>query len=208
MKPVSTCAMKPISMAFALSVFFLAGCGANHPIKYYQVNYPTKDSVAPDAVNTSLMVRAFETSRLYLDDKIVYGFDSPEMGTYEYQRWAEPPVEILQSSLVRGLRASGRFKSVYSTRTDPGGRFILAGHLYDFKEVDSANGIVARLNYAVRLRDRKAASTVWEYSYNYDEPAAEKSVTAFVVAMDKNLERSVQAVQTGLQEYFRAHPLE
>jgi hypothetical protein len=80
--------------------------------------------------------------------------------------------------------------------------------LYDFKEVDSANGILARLNYTVRLRDRKAARTVWEYSYNYDEPATEKSVTAFVLAMDKNLQRSVQAVQTGLEEYFRAHPLQ
>jgi ABC-type uncharacterized transport system auxiliary subunit len=208
MTPVSTCALKVTLLSFAACLFFIAGCGANHPIKYYEVNYPSKDSVAPDAVNTGLLVRSFETSRLYLDDRIVYGFDSPEMGTYEYQRWAEPPAEMLQSALVRGLRASGRFKSVYSMRTDPDGRFILAGHLYDFKEVDSANGIVARLNYTVRLRDRKAARTVWEYSYNYDEPATEKSVTAFVLAMDKNLQRSVQAVQAGLEEYFRAHPLQ
>jgi len=203
----STCALKYILMAFAASAISLAGCAANHPIKYYQVNYPTKEFVAPDAVNTTLMIRAFETSHLYLDDKIVYGFDSPEMGTYEYQRWAEPPVEILQSVLARGIRASGRFKAVYTVRTDQMDRFVLLGHLYDFKEVDSANGIVARLNYDVRLRDRKSASSVWQYAYNYDEPATDKSMTAFVVAMDKNLQRSVQAVQAGLDEYFRAHPL-
>src|SRR5208283_3275182 len=122
----------------ALVVLGLIGCGSPRPIKYYQVTYPTKSVVAQDAINTTLMVRAFEASHLYLDDKMVYGFDSPEMGTYEYQRWADPPIEILQNALVRGLRASGRFKAVYTLRVDPDSRFIVAGHLYDFKEVDGA----------------------------------------------------------------------
>jgi ABC-type uncharacterized transport system auxiliary subunit len=192
---------------FALIALSLAGCGSPRPIKYYQVTYPTKSFVAQDAIDTTLMVRSFEASHLYLDDKMVYSLESPEMGTYEYQRWADPPVEILQNALVRGLRSSGRFKAVYTLRADPDGRFILAGHLYDFKEVDAAT-IVARLSYEVRLRDRKTGATVWEDSYSYDEPATDKSVPAFVAAMDKNVQRSVQEVQAGLEEYFRIHPVQ
>ena len=193
----------PAIVALAISS---VGCGSVRPIQYYQVAYPTKSIVAQDAINTTLMVRPFEASHLYLDDKIVYGYDSPEMGTYEYQRWAEPPVEILQNSLVRGLRSSGRFKAVYSLRADPDGRFVLAGHLYEFKEID-ATSIVARLTFAVRLRDRKTGTTVWDLTYSHDEPASEKSVSAFVEAMDKNIQKSVLEVQSGLDEYFRAHPL-
>jgi ABC-type uncharacterized transport system auxiliary subunit len=191
----------------ALSVLCLSGCAPPKPIKYYQVTYPTKAYIADDAINASLLVRPFEASHLYLDDKMVYGFDSPEMGTYEYQRWSEPPVEILQNALVRGLRSSGRFTAVSSMRADPSGRFILAGQLYDFREVDAAS-VVARLSYEVRLRDRKTGTTVWEHSYSYDEPATEKSVTAFVVAMDRNLQRSLQEVQSSLEAYFRAHPVQ
>jgi ABC-type uncharacterized transport system auxiliary subunit len=106
------------------------------------------------------------------------------------------------------LRSSGRFKAVYTLRADPNGRFILAGHLYDFKEVDSAQAVVARLNYEVRLRDRKLGTTVWEHTYTHDEPATEKTVSAFVVAMDKNVQRSVQDIQASLEEYFRAHPIQ
>jgi ABC-type uncharacterized transport system auxiliary subunit len=186
----------------------LAGCGAPKPIKYYAVNYPTKSTVAPDAVNASLMVRPFESSPLYLDDKIVYGFDSPEMGTYEYSRWANSPVEIMQIALVRGLRSTGRFQAVYTVRSDPNGRFILGGHLYDFKEVDSSSNVLARLTFIVYLRDRKTGKTVWDYSYNHDEPASEKSISAFVQAMDKNLDRSVQEVDAGLQKYFSANPVQ
>jgi ABC-type uncharacterized transport system auxiliary subunit len=197
----------PWFVGVALFVLCLSGCAPPKPIKYYQVTYPTKAYIADDAINASLLVRPFEASHLYLDDKMVYGFDSPEMGTYEYQRWSEPPVEILQNALVRGLRSSGRFTAVYSMRADPNGRFILAGQLYDFKEVDAAS-VVARLNYEVRLRDRKTGTTVWEHSYSYDEPATKKSVPAFVVAMDKNLQRSVQEVQASLEAYFRAHPVQ
>jgi ABC-type uncharacterized transport system auxiliary subunit len=193
--------------ASALVSSALAACGGSRPIKYYQVSYPTKSAVAPDAINTALMVRPFESSHLYLDNKIVYGFDSPEMGTYEYHRWADPPVEMLQYALVRGLRASGRFKAVYTLRADPDGRYILAGRLYDCKEVDGPT-IIARLSYDVRLRDRKTGTTVWEHSYSYDEPVAEKTVAAFVVGMDKNIQRSVQEIQSGLDEYFRANPIQ
>jgi ABC-type uncharacterized transport system auxiliary subunit len=184
----------------------LSGCGSTRPIKYYQITYPTSSATSSEIIDTIVMVRSFEASRLYLDDKMVYGMDSPEMGTYEYQRWAQPPVEILQDSLVRGLRASGRFKGVYSLRSDINGQFILAGHLYDFREVDGST-IVARLSYETRLRDRKSGATVWSHVYGHDEPASDKSISAVVQAMDKNVQRSVQEVQTGLEEYFRAHPV-
>ena len=183
----------------------LSGCGGTRPIKYYQISYPTASAASADAVDSVLMVRSFESSHLYLDDKIVYGFDSPEMGTYEYQRWVEPPVEILQDSLVRGLRASGRFKGVYALRSDVNGDFVLGGHLYDFKEVDGST-IVARLSFEARLRDRRSGLTVWSFTYNHDEPVAEKSVNAFVGAMDKNIQQSVHEVQAGLEQYFKAHP--
>jgi ABC-type uncharacterized transport system auxiliary subunit len=184
---------------------FLMSCGSPRPIKYYEVSYPTKSVVAPDAIDTTISVRLFEASPLYLDNKMVYGFDSPEMGTYEYHRWVEPPVMLLQNSLVRGLRSSGRFKGVYTLHADATSRYILGGQLYDFKEIDGPTTL-ARLAYITRLRDRKSGSTLWDYTYSHDEPATEKSLTAFVMAMDKNLQLSVQEVQAGLEEYFKAHP--
>jgi ABC-type uncharacterized transport system auxiliary subunit len=193
------------SSGIAALAFGLAACGAAKPAKYYQVTYPTKSFVADDALNVTLVVRPIEASPLYLDDKIVYGFDNPEMGTYEYQRWSQPPAEILQMALVRGLRATGRFRSVYSLRADPSERFILTGNLYDFKEVDG-NTIVARLNYEVRLLDRKTGAVLWTHAYTHDEPAAQKSVMSFVEAMDKNVQRSIQEIAASLEQYFRASP--
>jgi ABC-type uncharacterized transport system auxiliary subunit len=194
-------------LVFAAMAAVLTACGSARPIKYYELTYAsTAPTPSPDAINATLLVKPFEASHLYLNDMIVYGFDSLEMGTYQNERWAEPPVEMIQYALVRGLRATGRFRAVYTIRSDVNGEYVLAGHLYDFKEVDGSS-IVARLRYEVRLRDRKMGATVWTHLYKYDEPASDKSVLAVATAMDKNVQRSVQEVQSGLEEYFHAHPL-
>jgi ABC-type uncharacterized transport system auxiliary subunit len=204
-------AQKGALTCFSLMAGFLAlmtlcaGCGSSRPIKYYQIAYPTKSFVAHDAIDATLVVTPFEASHLYLDNRIVYGLDSPEMGTYQYQRWADPPVEMLQNVLIRGLRSSGRFKGVYAVRTASASQFILGGRLYDFREIDGP-AIVARLSFEIYLRDRKSGAVVWNHTYSYDEPVAEKTVVAVAAAMDKNVQRSVQEIETGLDDYFRAHP--
>jgi ABC-type uncharacterized transport system auxiliary subunit len=188
------------------AVVLLSGCAKPRAIKYYQINYPSNTSASQEMIDTMLLVRSFEASHLYLDDRIVYGYDSPEMGTYEDERWAGPPVEMLRDAIVRGLRSSGMFKGgVYIARSDLGGRYLLTGHLYDFRELDAAT-ISARLAFEARLWDRKTRTLVWSHSYSFDEPAAEKSVSAVAAAMDRNVQRSVQAIAADLTEHFKAHP--
>lgn len=196
----------PSEWAIVLAfVMLLSSCAKPRPIKYYQITYPASVPAAPEAIDTTLLVRSFEAPHLYLDDRIVYGYDSPEMGTYEDQRWAEPPVEMLRDSIIRGLRSTGKFRSVYIARSDMVGRYILSGYLYDFKELDGTT-ISARLGFEARLWDRKSRALLWSYSYSYDEPAAEKSVSAVAAAMDKNVRRGVQGIGESLTEYFKAHP--
>ena len=188
------------------AVVLLSGCAKPRAIKYYQITYPSNVSVSQEMIDTMLLVRSFDASHLYLDDRIVYGYDSPEMGTYEDERWAEPPVEMLRDAIVRGLRSSGMFKGgVYIARSDLGGRYLLSGHLYDFRELDAAT-VSARLAFEARLWDRKTRTLVWSHSYSFDEPAAEKSVSAVAAAMDRNVQRSVQAIAADLTEHFKAHP--
>ncbi|HXX16976.1 MAG TPA: ABC-type transport auxiliary lipoprotein family protein [Candidatus Eremiobacteraceae bacterium] len=193
------------SLAGLAALALCAGCGSSRPIKYYQITYPTNSFVAQDAIDATLVVTPFEASHLYLDNRIVYGFDSPEMGTYQYQRWADPPIEMLQNALVRGLRSSGRFKGVYTGRTSSATQFILGGRLYDFREIDGP-AIMARLRFDIVMRDRKSGAVVWTHSYSYDEPVPEKTVVAVATAMDKNVQRSIQEIEAGLTDYFRVHP--
>ncbi len=193
-------------LAAAVLALALAACGSSRPIKYYQLTYPTSAPSATAPLNVTLLVRTFDSSHLLKEEGIVYSVKPQELGVYQQQRWIAPPVDMLQDALVRGLRSSGRFRSVMIVRGEGGGDYALAGSLYEFGEVDGAE-IVARLTYTVRLRDRKTGMIVWTHNYNHDEPASAKTVPAVVAAMDKNVQRSVQEVQAALEEYFVAHPV-
>jgi ABC-type uncharacterized transport system auxiliary subunit len=195
----------PLLHAVPLLALLLTGCGASRPIKYFQLTYPTPAPVTQSPLNVSLLVRTFDSLNIYKQTEIVYGWNSNEIGTYELSRWVAPPTELLMSSLVRGLRFSGQFRSVLTVRGEGGGDYALSGYLYEFSEVDGAE-IAARLNFVVRLRDRQTGEVLWTHVYNHDEPATEKTVPAVVVAMDKNVQKSVADVSAALAEYFQAHP--
>ena len=148
-----------ISGAFvtgALMAVGLAGCGSMKPVKYYQLTHPPATALAgsPSAMDVSLLVRPFQTSHLYREDRIVYGGEGEQVGVYEYERWVEPPVELLQDALARGLRSSGHFRNVTTLRSDSSVEFSLIGHLYAFREVGTG-GVVGRLYFDVELHDLK-----------------------------------------------------
>jgi ABC-type uncharacterized transport system auxiliary subunit len=194
------------SVGIAALALLLAGCGHMQPVKYYEISYPAAGPLKQEPLNATLLVRAFVTSHLYREDRIVYGSDSEQMGTYQNERWSEPPAEMLQNALVRELRSTGRFRTVTPLRSDSSGDFVLTGHLYDFKEV-SGNGIVARVSFDAELRDLKAGKTVWTYTYNHDEPSNGKDVASLVAAIDRNVQRSAQEVESGIQQALATYPV-
>jgi cholesterol transport system auxiliary component len=201
-------ARKALIMAFALMVGLLSGCGATRPSKYYQLTVPSDAGAAEktDAVPVTLLLGALMTSHLYREDRIVYGNEGEQMGTYEYQRWAEPPAEMIQEVLLRELRASGRYRAVYYRRSNMQGDFAIRGHLYDFKEV-TGEQMSGRVTLELEMRDLKNGSTVWTHYYTHDEPASGKDVAAIVAALDKNVQRGVKEVVESLDQYFAAHPV-
>ena len=184
----------------------VSGCGHPKPVKYYEISYPAVGPLKQEPLNATLLVRTFVTSHLYREDRLVYGSGSEQMGTYMNERWSEPPAEMLQNALVREMRSTGRFRTVTALRSDSSGDFVITGHLYDFKEM-SGNGISARLSFDAELRDLKAGKTVWTYTYNHDEPSNGKDVASVVAAMDRNVQRSVQEVEAGIQQALVAYPM-
>jgi ABC-type uncharacterized transport system auxiliary subunit len=193
--------------ALALMVGMLSGCGAARPSRYYQLTVRADAGALekPDAVPVTLLLGALTTSHLYREDRIVYGNGAEQLGTYENQRWAEPPTEMIEEVLLRELRASGRYRAVYYRRSNMQGDFALRGQLYDFKELTGGQ-MSARVTLELEMRDLKSGATVWTHYYTHDEPASGKDVPAVVAALDKCVQRGVKEVVESLDQYFASHP--
>lgn len=194
-----------------LSGAFAAGCGAARPSRYYELTVPHEtgetgdDPPATNRYNVSLLLGPLRASHLYREDRIVYGTSSEHMGTYEYQRWAEPPTEMIEEVLLRELRASGRFKEVHGMRSNAVGDYLLHGRLFEFKEI-TGPPLVGRVEIGLELRDVKTGATVWDHFYSHDEPAGGKDISAVVAALNRNVHRGIGEFQASLDHYFSTHP--
>lgn len=194
-----------ISLA-AISAFLLAGCGAAPRSKYYQLSVPSGvPTVQASDSQIRLLVGSLSASHLYREDGIVYSRGTEEMGTYQTQRWAEPPTEMIEEVLLRELRSSGHYLAVQPHRSSASGDFLIRGQLYDFKEVDTSS-ILARVTFDLEMRNLKTGATVWTHYYTHDEPVGGKDVPAVVAALDQNVQRGVKEAAASLDQYFASHP--
>lgn len=180
----------------------MVGCGATPRSKYYQLTVPNAVAAAPSSDSRiRLLVGNISASHLYREDGIVYSHSSGEMGTYQHQRWAEPPAEMIGEVLVDKLRSSGHYLAVVPQRSNSNGDFLVRGRLYEFKEVDGGTTL-ARVAFELEMRDLKSGTTVWTHYYNHDEPVKGKDVPSVVAALDRNLQQGINEASTSLDQYF------
>jgi ABC-type uncharacterized transport system auxiliary subunit len=198
---------KIVSCVLALCAGVAGGCGAARPSKYYQLTVPGDVSLAadPNVFPITVLIGPLMSSHLYREDRIVYSASGQNMGTYEYQRWAQPPTEMLEEVVFRELRASGRYRAVSTLRSNAHGEYLLRGRLYDFKEV-SGNPMIGRVAVEFELRETKSAATVWSHYYAHDEPVSGKDVSAVVAALDRSTQSIMGQVRAALEQYFSTHP--
>jgi ABC-type uncharacterized transport system auxiliary subunit len=192
--------------ALLLLTFLVAGCGAARPVKYYVLDVnPAPTNSATAQIPVTLSVARLTTSHLYHDDRLVYGSGPVQLGTYEYDRWAEPAADMVQNMLVTILRASGQYRAVSRVTSNVRSEYVLRGHLFAMYGVDRPE-LVARFTIQLELYDPIAHTTVWSQIYTHDEPVQGKTVPDIVIAMDKNVTAGLQQLSTGLTQYFVSHP--
>jgi len=181
------------------------GCGSPRPIKYYSVQIPASPAPSNPSYPIDILVGRIAGPDILEASSIVYKTGTNEMGTYQYHRWTQAPVEMVQEKLICFLRKSGDYQSVSGVTGTTGVGLMVRGRLYEFTEVDgdSINGLVTM---EFDLYDRKAAKVLWSHFYSQTEPVHGKTVPMVVQAIDRNLDRGLKEVATGLGKYFADHP--
>jgi ABC-type uncharacterized transport system auxiliary subunit len=184
----------------------LSGCGGARPTRYYVLDVPvTPVSQSPTQLPVSLLVARPVTSHLYRDDRIVFGSGPVELGTYEFERWAQSPADMIQDLLVTSLRASGQYRSVLRPGSSSRGDYVVRSNLRSLYEVDKPE-LVGRFALHLDLFDPKTGSTIWSSNYSHDEPVAGKKVVDVVEALNKSVQSGLQQLTSELGQYFVNHP--
>jgi ABC-type uncharacterized transport system auxiliary subunit len=179
-----------------------AACGATRPIKYYQLEIPPATSPGGgDGFKVSIQVGNIESPPIMRDGRILYQVGTHEVGAYEYHRWVETPDRVVQDSLLRLLRSSGKFQSVDTLRSNVKPDYVIQGKIYEFSEMDKPP-VFARVSLEIELHDGKTGRTVWSRIYTNEESVSGKEVPDVVHSLDQNLGRGLSQIVTGIDQYF------
>ncbi len=201
-----------VGLTALAAILVTTNCGAARPVSYYTLNSaPTPEpsvTVKSDApIPFTILVGRIAASHLYLNDPIVYSNGSVELGTYEYHRWVDVPTEMLETMLTQTLREQGRFRSVGRLGSGAKADYILRGHLYSLEEVDSPS-ITARFSIELELFQPKTGMIVWNQSYDQDERVSQKSVTAVVEELRREVLTGFNQLTTSLDAYLASRSAE
>jgi ABC-type uncharacterized transport system auxiliary subunit len=192
------------SVVLSLFALILCGCASEKPIRYYTIQSSTAPAASSGSPQVSLLVARVSGAEFLRGTPIAYRVGNNEIGMYEFSRWVEPPVELVQINLIHALKSTGNYMSVESLGSSSEGQYVVRGRLYDFEEVDgpSISGLVTM---EFDLFDRKSGKVVWSHSYSQSQPVDSKEMAAVVGALNANLERGLQETAAGLSAYFSSN---
>jgi len=193
------------SILLSLFALMLSGCGSTKPIHYYTIQSATAPAIATGPQSVSLLVARINGAEFLRGTPIAYRVGANEIGSYEFSRWVEPPVEMVQINLIHALKSTGNYMSVDSFGGSSEGQYVVRGRLFDFEEVDGPT-ISGLVSMEFELYDRKAGKIVWTHTYSQSEPVGSKEMSAVVSALNENLDRGLKETAAGLSEYFSSRP--
>ena len=192
-----------LCLTATLCVMLLA-CGAARPVKYYRIDVPVTAAgtqAAGAVFGVTVQVGNIDAPPIMRDGRILYQIGAHEVGTYEYHRWMETPDRMIQNSLVRLLRSSGRYQSVDTPSAGAKPDYVVRGKIYEFGEIDKPE-IFTRVSMEIELHETKSNRTVWSHLYAGEETVRGKEIPDVVESLDQNLRRGLSEIVTGLDQYF------
>lgn len=175
----------------AVLVLVVAACGSAPRTSHYTISLAPPPGGSSTLTGSQLGVALPRASHLLRQDRIVYFTGPTEMNFYEYHRWAEPPVFMMQSLLIRQLRAAGLFDNIVPYRAQKGLDYVLQGRLLAMEEIDSPSGITARFGLELELVRQEDAHVVWTGRRDCERPVSAKTVPALVEAMSGCVQESL-----------------
>ena len=178
-----------------------ASCVATRPVHYYTIDPASPPANQGKPGGLILLVGDISTPEALQDGRIRYRTGSNGAGAYEYHRWTAQPGSMVRSSLLRALRASGKYQRVLESSSSADGDYLVRGKLYEFGEVDNAS-IQTKVSLQVELVDRKTNRNVWDRVVAREEPVSSKNVTDVVQSLDRNLQHVVSETAAEIDKFL------
>jgi uncharacterized lipoprotein YmbA len=190
-----------VTLAFAVALG-AAGC-AGLPRTHYYVLDPPAAADADQGTEGGLVigVRAFQVDPPYDQDRLVYrvGEGSPEIGFYDYHRWAMPLSRMLPKVAAGALSGIEGLRAVEPAAPGRSYPATIEGRVVELEEVDLPDGQSIRVRLVLRLR-LADGSVPWSEPVAAEGTVETDDVLVVVEKMNEVLDHALRQARAGLAE--------
>lgn len=180
------------SLPLALVLLGLCACGGPSSFPenaYYRLSAPAAASALPASwVEGVLRVEPLSAEGVLRERAIAYQpvGDPGTLRQYHYHYWNQTPPRLLQSQLVRFLRARGA-ATLVTLDTQDEADLIVGGRILDWERVLGPDDIGVRLELELWVRRRGAGEPVLLRVYNAGQSVPDERMSSTVSAFDTAL---------------------
>lgn len=174
------------------------GCGLPQT-HYYIVEVPHASAQTSPAIPRHLTVARFRAADVLQDDRILYRSSENEVGFYEYQRWASPPVDLVTQYLLHRLKDSGVFSGVHAAPEGIRSDYTLQGRVMHFEERDRGKEVSTHVALEAELTDNKTHTVLWRDEVECTRPVGTHTVSAVVQGIEQCLDETSSKLLMSLQ---------
>ena len=184
-------------------LLLVGGClgrGDFTPMRYYSIdNLPVTVAPVVRSWPVPLGVRPFTAATRYRD-RILYRLSPVEVGFYAYDRWVEPPEEMVTRVITAVLSASGLFRQVVTVDTVQLPAWLLSGELIRFDEVRDTGGRRAECWLRVEVQQAHDERLLWTDVLKATELLAAETPEALAQAMSRAVQQVAMRLLARLEQ--------
>ena len=190
--------------ALATGLLLAAGCGKIPTTHYYALDAGLPAVPASSSLPFDVAVARFHTPQLLAQDRLVYRTSPHQVDYYNYHRWSGAPADLVTDLFLSRLRNAGLFRSVSTLQGGPKADYLLRGTIDNLEEVNSAEGVSARVALTLEAQDMKTREVVWTGKGSYEKPVSDRTVEGVVRELNEGVHQSLEQITRGLAAHFQS----
>ena len=142
-----------------LCFFVFQGCANDGrprlEMENYIIDYPVPVWEKQAQLNETIKFNRFTIATAYNNQNMIFRQDNYSIDSFNYNKWAVNPADMLADSLLRDMQASGFFRAVFSRYAVEEGRYTLLGGVSEFFLRIEKSGKTAVICLDITLKDSK-----------------------------------------------------
>jgi len=190
----------------------LPGCvGTGKPqasVENYLIDYPAPIFEKLNKIDDTIRVNRFTIATAYNNTNMIFRQDNYSLDSFNYNRWAANPADMIGDNLLRDLQAAGIFRAAFSRYVVDEGRYVVQGGIEEFYLRRNLLSNSAVISLEITLKDTKQRETglriLFQKKYHQEESLTDQSPRGYCQAMSRAMQKLEPQIVNDIYQGIKA----